>query len=58
MKAQSKSSQPKQVKGPKVNDERGRFVDRNLLAVDPKKEQFEPTPSEPVNQHKRMAGAC
>ncbi len=42
----------------KGNDEGGRFVDRNLTKVDPKKEQFAPTPAEPVSQHKRMAGAC
>jgi hypothetical protein len=33
-----------------------RFVDRNLLAVDPMKEQFEPTDGEPIHGHKRMAG--
>ncbi len=42
----------------KANDEKGKFVDRNLTKVDPKREQFAPTPAEPVNQHKRMAGAC
>lgn len=42
----------------KANDEKGRFVDRNLMKVNPNKEQFAPTPAEPVNQHKRMAGAC
>jgi hypothetical protein len=31
-------------------------VDRNLKAISPKKEQFEPTPSVPIAQHKRMAG--
>ena len=51
----------KQVKSPRMpkgNDEGGRFVDRNLKAVNPKKEQFEPTAAEPVRQHARMAGAC
>lgn len=36
----------------------GRYVDRNLAKVNPLKQQFEPTAKEPVNQHKRMAGAC
>ncbi len=54
----SKSLKP--VKSPirGANDERNRFVDRNLIKVNPRKEQFAPTPAEPVNQHKRMAGAC
>jgi hypothetical protein len=43
---------------PKGNDEAGRFVDRNLLVVDPKKQQFEPTAAEPVRQHFKMAGGC
>ena len=45
---------------PKGNDEGGRFVDRNLMKMNPKndKDQLAPTPSEPVSQHKRMAGAC
>lgn len=46
---------PRMAKG---NDEGGKFVDRNLMKVNPLKEQFEPTDAEPVNQHKRMAGAC
>ena len=57
MKAQQKQY-PKAPKMPKGNDEGGRFVDRDLAAVNPAKEQFEPTDAEPVNQHKRMAGAC
>lgn len=36
----------------------GKFVDRNLLPVNPLKQQFAPTDAEPVSQHKRMAGAC
>jgi hypothetical protein len=49
----------KQAKSPikGANDERGRYVDRPLMKVNPKREQFAPTPAEPVNQHKRMAGA-
>lgn len=54
----SKYSKP--VKSPikGANDEKGRFVARDLMKVNPKREQFAPTPAEPVNQHKRMAGAC
>jgi len=50
----------KQAKSPikGANDERGRYVDRPLMKVNPKREQFVPTPAEPVSQHKRMAGAC
>jgi hypothetical protein len=44
------------IKG--TNSERGRYVDRPLMKVNPRKEQFAPTPAEPVNQHKKMAGAC
>lgn len=57
---QSKSY-PKQASAPRMpkgNDEKGRFVSRDLCAVDPKKEQFEPTEAEPVRQHAKMAGAC
>lgn len=43
---------------PKGNDEGGKFNDRKLLGVNPKKEQFEPTPAEPVRQHFKMAGGC
>ena len=48
-------------KGPKAargNDEGGKFVDRNLLKTNPKKQQFEPTAAEPVRQHHKMAGGC
>jgi len=38
------------------NFKTGEFQSRNLKKVDPKKEQFEPTEAQPVNQHKRMAG--
>lgn len=43
---------------PKGNDEGGRFVDRDLTKVSPLREQFEPTPAEPVRQHFKMAGGC
>ncbi len=42
----------------KGNDEGGKFVDRDLSKVNPIKEQFEPTGSEPVRQHFKMAGGC
>ena len=42
----------------RANDEGGKFVARNLAAMNPRKEQFAPTPAEPVRQHARMAGAC
>lgn len=34
------------------------FVDRDLRAVNPTREQFEPTPAEAVRQHYKMAGGC
>lgn len=54
----SKSLKP--VKPPirGANDERNRYVARPLMKINPRREQFEPTPAEPVSQHKRMAGAC
>lgn len=57
--AKSKSY-PKPAKSPikGANDEGGRYVDRNLIGVSPSKEQFEPTDSEPVRQHFKMAGGC
>jgi hypothetical protein len=32
------------------------YKDRQLMGVNPMKEQFEPTEAEPVRQHHRMAG--
>lgn len=55
VKSYSSAKAPRMAKG---NDEYGRFVDRNLMGVNPAKQQFEPTDAEPVNQHKKMAGAC
>ncbi len=52
MKAKSYSKPPRKAGG----EARETYKDRNLMATNPKKEQFEPTPAEPVNQHKRMAG--
>jgi hypothetical protein len=34
----------------------GSVKDRNLAAVNPLKQQFEPTPASPVRQHYKMAG--
>lgn len=39
-----------------VGEAREKYRDRNLVGVSPLKQQFEPTPAEAVNQHKRMAG--
>lgn len=36
----------------------GKLQDRDLMKVDPKKEQFEPTAAEPVRQRYKMAGGC
>lgn len=41
-----------------ANDEGGRFVSRDLRAISPKKQQFEPTTAEPVRQRAKMGGAC
>lgn len=35
-----------------------KFHDRNLMGVNPLKQQFEPTESAPVRQHNKMAGGC
>ena len=35
-----------------------KFVPRNLMGVNPLKEQFEPTAAEPVPQRYKMAGGC
>lgn len=59
MQKSSKSNSVAKVpKMPKGNDEGGRFVDRNLMKINPLKQQFEPTDAEPVRQHAKMAGAC
>ena len=36
----------------------GKVVDRNLVPVNPLKQQFEPTEKSPVRQHFKMAGGC
>jgi hypothetical protein len=50
--SKSKKS-PKTSKGGKVPTT---FVDRDLKKTNPLREQFEPTDSCPVRQHKRMGG--
>lgn len=44
------------VAGKVVGQVGGKLQDRNLAAVNPLKEQFEPRGSEPVRQHANMAG--
>ncbi len=57
MKAQPQKSL-KTPKLPQGNDEGGGFVDRKLMKIDPKREQFEPTEAEPVRARFRMGGGC
>lgn len=58
MKAKQSPMPAKAPRMPKGNDEGGKFVDRNLAAINPLKEQFEPSGAEPVRQHFKMAGGC
>ena len=55
---QGKMKSVKTVSWKGGNDESGKFVSRDLCKVNPMKEQFEPTPAEPVRQHYKMAGGC
>lgn len=50
------SNDPRSSRHSTRNSTSGKFQSRNLKAVDPCKEQFEPTTANPVPQHKRMAG--
>lgn len=54
MKGKSMSSSHSSYKTPSY----GNVVDRNLKGMSPQKAQeaIKPTPAEPVNMHKRMAG--
>lgn len=54
------SKQPRQAKPPfrGANDEGGRYVARDLKGTNPRKQQFEPTPQEPVRQRFKMGGGC
>ena len=58
MKAKSSPAKARVPAMPKGNDEGGRLADRNLLGTNPKTQQFEPTPTEPVRQRFKMAGGC
>lgn len=52
---------PQPAKAPRMtrgNDEGGKFVPHKLASINPKKEQFAPTDSEPVRQRFRMGGGC
>ena len=53
----SNSKQPKKAPAPKPAPE-GKYVDRNLVPVNPLTTQFEPTDSSPVRQHYKMAGGA
>jgi hypothetical protein len=55
----SSTKQPK-VKQPVASKipPREAFSDRDLTRVNPLKEQFSPTPAEPVRARYKMAGGC
>lgn len=55
---QSKSAPAPKGSAPQPAAMTGKFKDRNLMGTNPLKEQFEPTPAEPVRQHYKMAGGC
>jgi len=55
----SKQKQPKSQHKPDTGHKAvktGHFKDHDLCGVNPLKQQFEPTPAEPVRQRARMAG--
>lgn len=56
--AKQQSYRSKSAVGKRANDEGGRVVHRDLMKVNPKKGQFEPTAAEPVRQRYKMAGGC
>jgi hypothetical protein len=58
MRSSSKSSKTVTSKGMccPAGEAREKYRDYNPLPVNPLKHQFAPTPAEPVNQHKQMAG--
>ncbi len=59
MKPVQSKSKPDSDKGEKyVNGVPQSFVDRNLMKVNPKNEQFEPTGEDAVRQRYKMAGGC
>ena len=55
MKSQSPAKLPKMAKG---NNEGGKLVVRDMLKMNDGGQCCVPTPADPVNLHKRMAGAC
>lgn len=63
MAKQSKSPRPARnnsggSEGGYSNGVPGKFVARPLMGTNPLREQFEPTPAEPVRQRYKMAGGC
>lgn len=59
MKTQSKDKDKTKDSGERyVNGVPQTFMDRNLLKVNPKDEQFEPTGEDAVRQRYKMAGGC
>ena len=55
--AKQVKSQPA-IKTSRISDEGGKVVGRDLKSVNPKQQQFEPTPAEPMRQRYKMAGGC
>jgi hypothetical protein len=53
----STSKQPSKAPATKPAPE-GKFVDRNLVPVNPLAQQFEPTDQSPVPQRYKMAGGA
>lgn len=54
MAKQSQSRNPRSFNTPQAPQ---KVVDRNLMKINPKQEQFEPTPAMPMRQRQRMGGA-
>lgn len=50
-----KTSAPKRLKAT-GSEAREKYRDYNPMPISPLKQQFEPTPAEPVRQHVKMAG--
>ena len=57
MKSSTKQPKVKQPVASKIPP-REAFSDRDLTKVNPLKEQFSPTPAEPVRARYKMAGGC
>lgn len=58
MKSKSSKQNPQPLPASKSGYLHERFVDRQLMPVNPLKQQFEPTEASPVRQHHKMAGGC